>query len=86
MIGHDNVAQLHTWRRIEDLRRIVKFVVFDRGEIAIAEGQKKPARRLDISATEIRLRVARGLSIRYLVPEAVRSIIEQHALYQEITH
>ncbi len=83
LIGQDNVALLATWRRIEDLRELVEFVVFDRGADTAGEGLN---RRLDISATEIRQRVARMVSIRYLLPDAVRDIIERHQLYQEITH
>lgn len=36
---------------------------------------------LDISSTEIRRRLAEGLSIRYLVPEPVRAYIVDHGLY-----
>jgi nicotinate-nucleotide adenylyltransferase len=36
---------------------------------------------IDISATDVRRRVASGQSIRYLVPEPVRVYIEQNALY-----
>jgi len=36
---------------------------------------------LQVSATAIRQRVRRGLSVRYLVPEPVRRYIEQHGLY-----
>ncbi|MES2569128.1 MAG: nicotinate-nucleotide adenylyltransferase [Verrucomicrobiota bacterium] len=86
LIGHDNLAQLHTWRRIGDLRRIVQFAVFDRGTALAAHSFPTLSRRLDISATEIRQRVARGASIRYLVPESVRLIIERHQLYKETTH
>ncbi len=87
LIGADNVRELHTWRRIEDLRRLAKFVVFGRGEAAIpgAEQFRVLPRRIDISATEIRQRVARGESIRYLVPEAVRSLIAAHHLYKDPT-
>lgn len=37
--------------------------------------------RIDISATEIRRRVAQGLPIRHLVPEPVAEYIKQHKLY-----
>jgi nicotinate-nucleotide adenylyltransferase len=88
LIGGDNLRELHTWRRIDDLRRLVEFVVFGRGETApVAPDQFRTlARRIDISATEIRRRVARGESIRYLVPEPVRSIIAAHHLYQDPPH
>ena len=38
--------------------------------------------RLDVSSTEIRDRLARGTSIRYLVPERVRAYIHENNLYQ----
>ena len=37
---------------------------------------------VDISASEIRGRVARGLSIRHLVPEPVNRYIKEHGLYR----
>jgi nicotinate-nucleotide adenylyltransferase len=37
---------------------------------------------LEISATVIRERLARGLSVRYLVPDAVLDYIETHQLYR----
>ncbi len=39
--------------------------------------------RLDISSTNIRKSLARGESIRFLVPEAVREYIEKNGLYRE---
>lgn len=39
--------------------------------------------RIDISATDIRQRVAAGKPIRYLVPESVRQYIEMFRLYAE---
>lgn len=38
--------------------------------------------RLDVSATDIRARVAAGRSIRFLVPPAVAAYIDQHRLYR----
>ena len=88
LIGADNLRELHTWRRIDELRRRVQFVVFGRGADAADATPGFPTlpRRIDISATDIRARVARGASIRYLTPEPVRSIIAEHHLYQEPPH
>jgi nicotinate-nucleotide adenylyltransferase len=36
---------------------------------------------VDISSTEIRMRLAEGLSIRYLVPDPVAMYIAEHNLY-----
>jgi nicotinate-nucleotide adenylyltransferase len=88
LIGADNLRELHTWRRIDDLRRLVQFVVFGRDHENPASAHDFPTlpRRVDISATEIRARVAGGVSIRYLVPEPVRLLIASHHLYQESPH
>jgi nicotinate-nucleotide adenylyltransferase len=40
-------------------------------------------RKIDISASEIRKRVASGRSIRYLVPPEVEAIIRRDHLYRE---
>ncbi|MEY5011828.1 MAG: hypothetical protein RLZZ253_2967 [Verrucomicrobiota bacterium] len=84
LIGEDNLAKLASWRRFEDLSAAVQFVVFGRSHSSQSPGHAFPTleRRLDISATEIRQRVARGASIRYLVPEAVERLISQHHLYR----
>jgi nicotinate-nucleotide adenylyltransferase len=42
-----------------------------------------PITRLDISSTDVRARIARGESIRYLVPERVLEYIEKRGLYRE---
>jgi nicotinate-nucleotide adenylyltransferase len=88
LIGADNLRELHTWRRIDDLRRLVQFVVFGRGLENLESAHDFPIlpRRIDISATEIRERVACGVSIRYLVPDSVRLLIASHHLYQNPPH
>ena len=86
LIGEDNVRELPTWLRYEDLCAMVRFVVFGRDVSAPPHEFPCVHRRVDISATEVRKRVAERRSIRYLVPEAVRDIIESHRLYQGDTH
>jgi nicotinate-nucleotide adenylyltransferase len=85
LIGEDNLAELHTWRRVDELQLMVQLVVMARG----TDGPPHPyftlhQRRVDISSTDIRRRIAKGQSIRYLVPEKVRDIIEKHQLYREV--
>lgn len=85
LIGHDNVRELHTWRESEQLLKLVQFVVFDRVGCDVRHDFPRVSRQVDISATEVRKRVAAGQSIRYLVPEPVRAMIEQHRLYLPIS-
>jgi nicotinate-nucleotide adenylyltransferase len=81
LVGHDNLAALGTWHRYEELKALVQFVVLQRSG-QLTPGLSVLQRRLDISSTDVRERVARGVSIRYLVPESVRIIIEQNHLYR----
>lgn len=86
LLGEDNLAKLHTWHRIERLRELVEFVCFGRAlekDRAVSpRNHLRLERRIDISSTEIRQRIARGLPIHYLVPESVRALIQSNALYQ----
>lgn len=81
-IGRDNVATLSSWRRIEELQKLVTFVVLNRSEAVPDLPYLTLNRRIDISSTEIRNRIAKGLSIRYMVPDSVYQIITRHALYR----
>jgi nicotinate-nucleotide adenylyltransferase len=83
LIGEDNVAQLPTWHRFSDLSKMVQFAVLNRSGLKSTHPYPVVRRHLDISATDIRNRVARGQSIRYLVPPAVEKIIRERQLYRE---
>jgi nicotinate-nucleotide adenylyltransferase len=94
LIGADSLSELPTWRQPERLLRLCQVVAVDRpghgvdlqaldrllpGVASLVQLLDAPT--LDISSTEIRRRVAEGLSIRYLVPAEVERYIEQHRLY-----
>jgi nicotinate-nucleotide adenylyltransferase len=83
LIGEDNVSKLPTWHRFAELSKMVQFAVLDRSGLKTAHPYPTVRRHIDISATDIRKRVARRESIRYLVPPAVEKIIRERELYQE---
>lgn len=92
LIGEDNLGDLDGWRESEVLRAAVRFVVFKRPGSFVENNPRRPEtplllpRQIEISSTEIRSRVAKGLSIRYLVPDSVLELIEHHQLYKESSH
>ena len=85
LLGEDMLAV--RWYAWERLKRLCTVVIAHRpGAIrrSRAAGLKwLPMPQLDISSSDIRARVQRGRSIRYLVPDAVERYIRQHRLYQQ---
>ena len=81
-IGVDNLAALHTWKEIDELRHLARFTVLARGAAPPDCGFPVVTRHIDISSTDIRNRIARGLPVRYLLPEKTCEIIERHGLYR----
>ncbi len=85
LIGEDNLQKLSTWHRYDQLCQKVRFVCFGRTHPGGPPDTLPPIhrlqRRIDISSTEIRVRIAKQLPIRYLVPEPVCRFIDTHGLY-----
>jgi nicotinate-nucleotide adenylyltransferase len=90
IIGADQYAGLHTWRGWQELLGLVTLAVANRPgpmpavnpEVLRTTHRVVPLPMLDISATDIRSRVASGQSIDSLVPPAVARYIEINALYR----
>jgi len=86
LIGGDQVRQLDEWRNIDELKRKVTFICARREQgnqfAAGADLVPLASRRVDISATEIRRRLARGESARTLLPPSVLEYIRKERLYQ----
>lgn len=83
LVGEDNVAALASWHGFERLQKLVRFIVLDRTGVQTNHPYEVIHRKIDISATDIRNRIASGRSIRYLVPPKVEEIIRRNNLYRE---
>lgn len=87
VIGSDSLKLLPKWREVRALAKLVTFGIVTRPSYErlrvpkYLRAERVPAPLLDISSTEIRDRLRRGLSVRYLVPDAVVRYIRAKGLY-----
>lgn len=99
IVGADAALTLPRWRESAELARLATFAAatrpgFELGEEALRDLRERgfdirsfAVTALDVSSSELRRRVAEGRTIRYLVPEVVREIIEEEQLYRkEVDH
>src|SRR4051812_37068257 len=95
IVGGDMAHSLPTWREPEAVLELAHLGVAEREELSRADiatqlaGLRGAARRLrffdmpriDISSSLIRRRLAAGLPVRYLVPDAVDAYLRREGLY-----
>ncbi|MSR23142.1 MAG: nicotinate (nicotinamide) nucleotide adenylyltransferase [Gemmatimonadetes bacterium] len=93
LLGVDQWAGFGRWRRPREIARLAEIAVLTRSgerpgalDPELEDGPpipfiEVPVTRIDLSSTEVRNRVREGRSARWLVPEAVRRIIEAEKLY-----
>lgn len=81
-IGDDNLPELDTWKDIALLRELADFVVLTRAGMPFLSNFPMIERHVEVSSTEIRNRVARGLSVRYMVPHPTCDVITKLGLYR----
>ncbi len=90
LIGADNLREFLSWKDPEEILKRATLVVMNRpGFAAGSAGITLPVNTvqcqvpsIDISATEVRRRLMKGLTITYLVPPGVSRYIERHRLYR----
>ena len=86
ILGSDALADLARWRRPDRIRELATILVAARPGAPepdpVHRARAFDAPRLDISSRELRARAARGMSLRYLVPDAVWEHITKRGLYR----
>lgn len=86
ILGADAAGLLPRWKEIGEVARRATFLFAARPGHGVRA--RMPKQRivdvplLEISSTEIRDRLRRGLSVRWLVPEPVRRLLERKKLYR----
>jgi len=95
ILGWDSLAELLQWREPSRIIKMCYLVAalrpgYPRPKLKTLEASipglsqrvmLMDGSEIDISASAIRDRVARGLSVRHLVPESVNRYIKEHKLY-----
>ena len=98
IMAADSLAAIDTWREPDALLASLEWAVGPRPGTPAPEGERLQERfgvaaerihlldgpALDVSATEVRARVAAGRAIRYLVPRRVEAEIAARGLYLEL--
>ncbi|TFE01085.1 nicotinate-nucleotide adenylyltransferase [Jeotgalibacillus salarius] len=85
MIGGDMIASLSTWYCIQELKKLVTFVGFERPGYQTTESEgvlmlKGPV--VDLSSTLLRKRLVEKKNCSFLIPEAAYRYILEEGLYE----
>jgi nicotinate-nucleotide adenylyltransferase len=91
VIGGDQLPQLHLWKDIGELAKLVEFIFLERPGYPVKAVPEIPGLRLSrcdghllaISSTELRDRTRRSLSLDYFVPHKAIVYIRGHRLYRD---
>jgi len=91
LVGEDTWARFGDWHQPERVRALARIVVLTRASGLPHEERRHTedgtvihleTRRIEVSSTEIRARVAAGKPVRGFVQDAVADIIESEGLYR----
>ncbi len=84
--GSDLLKDLFSWKNVNDIFKISKFIVANRPGYPVKdvpeEVENVVITPIEVSSEDIRKRIREGRSIRYLVPEKVRQYILKRGLYK----
>lgn len=98
ILGADSLFAIETWRYFREIFPLCTILAAMRDDKDVADMQKQitylnenyqasilllRAPLLEISSTTIRERAEKGLTVHYMVPDAVADYIKTHCLYQK---
>jgi len=97
LMGADSLRDFPLWREPGRIVQLARIAAVNRGIApppAVEAFQERFGDRVDvvsmpgleISASDLRERIARNRSVRFLVPRSVEAYIEQHQLYHQPSH
>jgi nicotinate-nucleotide adenylyltransferase len=84
LIGMDALRTIDRWKQPHRIRELATLAVLSRGEdgVPLPDGiEAVTTRRIDVSSTEIRARIAEGRSIKGFVAASVEKFISTAKLY-----
>ncbi|MCF7810662.1 nicotinate-nucleotide adenylyltransferase [bacterium] len=89
LVGSDTLSEMDSWREPDTVFQLAKVVVMSRPGNNVnsisshwaLEAQSVNIPRLEISSTDIRKRIAKGLPVELLTGKAVNQIIIENGLY-----
>jgi len=84
LLGADQYAKLETWHRWREVLELATLAVFARPGWKAPDGRARhvPFAPMDVSASDIRARLARGADVSAMVPAQVLEYIRRHGLYR----
>jgi nicotinate-nucleotide adenylyltransferase len=84
LLGADQYAKFESWHRWQEILELASIAVFARPGWSAPNGrvQSVAFQPMDVSASDIRARLARGDDVASLVPARVLDYIRQHRLYR----
>lgn len=82
VMGADQYQKLDSWHRPQEVRKLADIAVVARPGASAAGASLIPMELMDVSASDIRGRIARGEDISGLLPPAVANYIRINALYR----
>ncbi len=93
LLGSDLIPELSTWKRIDRLTELLSFIVLLRNNYPIVSEYGNDImgfeysifsdRNIEITSSEIRQRLRKGQSVRYLVADSVLDYIIEKGLYRD---